>query len=174
MNCFKYSTYASPLTATPYTSPYGRMHFMKKTPFERFDAKINREGECWIWTACTYPNGYGQFDKGYAHRRSYEFHIGPIPDGLVIDHLCRVRNCVNPEHLEPVTQLVNHHRGNAREAVIESNKRRGAQRTHCPHGHEYSSENTRYEVKKNGNVMRRCRTCRSSYHRASASGHPSR
>lgn len=133
---------------------------MKKTPFERFDTKINRTDECWLWTACTYPNGYGQFDKGYAHRHSYEFYVGPIPEGLVIDHLCRVRSCVNPEHLEAVKQAVNFKRGDGPQAVIESNRKRGLARTHCPHDHEYSEDNTIYETKKNGNVMRRCKTCR--------------
>lgn len=70
---------------------------------------------CWIWGRFTLPNGYGQLTvKGkrtLAHRYMYEKHVGPIPDGLVIDHLCRVRNCVNPDHLEPVTHTENQRRG---------------------------------------------------------------
>ena len=71
------------------------------------------EDECWEWRAFIRPNGYGQFNKNeYAHRVSYEEFVGPIPEGLVIDHLCRNRSCINPEHLEPVTQHENLLRGN--------------------------------------------------------------
>ena len=136
---------------------------MKTTPpIERFERKfIIAPSGHWIWTASTLPNGYGQMDKKYAHRLSYEFYVGPIPEGLVIDHLCRVRNCVNPRHLQPVTQQINMDRGSARQAVIASNVKRGKARTHCLHGHEFTPENTRHETKPNGNVMRRCKTCRS-------------
>lgn len=129
-------------------------------PIERFERKyvIAPSGH-WIWTAHTLPNGYGQMDKKYAHRLSHEFYIGPIPEGMVIDHLCRVRNCVNPDHLQAVTQKVNMERGSASLAIARSNSRRGAERTHCPQGHEYSESNTRIELKPNGNVTRRCRTC---------------
>jgi len=134
---------------------------MKTTPpIVRFERKfIVAPSGHWIWTANTLPNGYGQMDKKYAHRLSYEFYVGEIPEGLVIDHLCRVRNCVNPAHLQPVTQKINHHRGNATQAVIASNVKRGQARTHCPQGHEYTPDNTRIEVKKNGNEIRRCRMC---------------
>lgn len=134
---------------------------MTKTLQDRFEAKyIKAPSGHWIWTAHTLPNGYGQIDKIYAHRLSHQLYIGNIPDGLVIDHLCRVRNCVNPMHLQAVPQGVNVRRGSAPLAVARSNSRRGAARTHCPHGHEYNESNTLYETKKNGNVMRRCRTCR--------------
>lgn len=135
---------------------------MKTTPpIKRFERKfIVAPSGHWIWTATTTPNGYGQMDKKYAHRLSYEFYVGPIPEGLVIDHLCRVRNCVNPAHLQPVTQKTNFDRGIAKQAVRASNSRRGQARTHCPHGHEYTEENTHHETKGNGNVIRRCKTCR--------------
>lgn len=135
---------------------------MKTTPpIVRFERKfIVAPSGHWIWTASTLPSGYGQMDKKYAHRLSYEFYVGPIPEGLVIDHLCRVRNCVNPAHLQPVTQQINMERGRAVQAVKRSNARRGAERTHCPQNHEYTEENTRYETKGNGNVIRRCKTCR--------------
>lgn len=81
----------------------------------RFWAKVTKTDTCWLWTAVTLPNGYGLVTinkrKIYVHRWSYEATKGPIPDGLVIDHLCRVRNCVNPDHLEAVTNQVNILRG---------------------------------------------------------------
>lgn len=72
---------------------------------------------CWIWQGAPGKNGYGRMSIGdrlqYVHRLSYEHHVGPIPDGLTIDHLCRVRMCINPEHLEPVTFAENTRRENA-------------------------------------------------------------
>lgn len=71
----------------------------------------DRSGECWLWLGRKNPKGYGQMTiskhQRSAHRVSYETFVGPIPEGMQIDHLCRVRHCVNPEHLEPVTQRVN-------------------------------------------------------------------
>ena len=89
---------------------------------ERFWAKVDKngpqpdgiDGTCWVWTASVNNVGYGQLKDGprtaKAHRLSYEWCVGPIPDGLVIDHLCRVRRCVNPDHLQPVPQMVNSQR----------------------------------------------------------------
>lgn len=77
-------------------------------------------GECWLWIGSTYLNGYGKFasPQQYAHRFAYEDLVVEIPEGLQIDHLCRVRNCVRPEHLEPVTLSVNVRRGHeARKAL---------------------------------------------------------
>lgn len=66
----------------------------------RFWANVRPdESGCWLWVASCYPSGYGHVSKGYAHRRAYEYVKGPIPKGLTIAHLCRVRACVNPEHL---------------------------------------------------------------------------
>lgn len=94
-------------------APYGR------PAVERFWEKVDRRGpaDCWLWTATrTAKDGHGRFypitGKGVlAHRFAYELLVGPIPDGLVIDHLCRVRLCVNPAHLEPVTAEENTRRG---------------------------------------------------------------
>lgn len=83
-----------------------------------------------------------------AHRVFYEHHVGPIPLGLTIDHLCKVTRCVNPDHLEPVTQRVNTLRGDGPSAV-------NARKTHCPHGHEYTPDNT-YVRKAGGRI---CKTC---------------
>lgn len=115
--------------------------------YERFVNKveIDRETGCWNWTAHTL-SGYGQLDHRAAHRFSYEHHIGPIPDGLQIDHLCRNRRCVNPEHLEPVTQRENILRGEAPAAYL-------ARQTHCKRGHEFTSDNIL------AGRWRRCKRC---------------
>jgi hypothetical protein len=131
--------------------------FPEKTLIERFEEKIEPGPDgCWNWTGALVPCGYGQKWDGTrvvpAHRWSYEYHIGPIPEGLHIDHLCRNRRCVNPWHLEPVTPQVNSLRGKAGEV----NGARGRAKTHCPYGHEYTPENT-YRHKRGD---RQCRTCK--------------
>ena len=132
-------------------------------PKERFYEKIHKsEGslntECWVWRVCKDRHGYGQF--GYlrkvvsAHRFSYELHKGPIPEGLDLDHLCRNRACVNPDHLEPVTRLENIMRGDGPELA----RKRNLARTHCKHGHEFTPENT-YVRSRKGSIRRECRKC---------------
>lgn len=113
----------------------------------RFLAKVNDTGDCWEWQASISPDGYGYFFLNgklrQAHRASYELFVGPIPPGLHIDHLCTNRKCVNPQHLEPVTQK-------------ENNARTVARITHCPAGHDYSIT-ARYWGKKV--VARYCIQC---------------
>lgn len=134
---------------------------MKKGPArrpiaERFWPKVDRDGPggCWLWTAGT-VHGYGSFampgmegGKARAHRVAYEMLVGPIPEGLVLDHLCEVKACVNPAHLEPVTHAVNTQRGP-----------RG-RKTHCPHGH--TLDGVRRDRAKDGSVRirRYCRECK--------------
>lgn len=89
---------------------------MKRTAIEVFVEHIDiADNGCWLWTGRKLPFGYGRFSANgphLAHRFSYEFFVGPIPQKLTIDHLCRVPSCVNPDHLEPVTLAVNVMRGN--------------------------------------------------------------
>lgn len=137
----------------------------KRTVAERFWAKVDRNGPvpeyaphlgpCWTWTGNT-TRGYGNFWLGHvngkAHRFSYELAFGAIPDGLQIDHLCRVRFCVNPSHLEAVTQRENILRSPECPASVNAHK------THCKRGHEFTPANTQ-AVKTLSGWGRRCRTC---------------
>lgn len=125
-----------------------------RTVEQRFTAKVNVDDNgCWMWTGATRRKGYGAFwtPAGItsSHRWSYEHWVAPIPDGLQIDHLCRVPACVNPAHLEPVTPGENTRRGEPH------------QRTHCPHGHAFTAANTyiQYDAKP-GWRGRQCWTCR--------------
>lgn len=85
--------------------------------FVASDLYVADESGCWLWTGIVGANGYGRARRGQrkisAHRVVYEQHMGPISDDLMLDHLCRVRHCVNPAHLEPVTNAENQRRGNA-------------------------------------------------------------
>jgi hypothetical protein len=109
---------------------------------------------CWLWTAST-NKGYGKFVVSTrvhveAHRWLYEQLVGPIGPGLQLDHLCRVTRCVNPDHLEPVTQRENMLRGDGPSAV-------NARKTHCIHGHAFTPENTYVPPKRpNGRDCREC------------------
>ena len=122
---------------------------------ERFDAKWTPEPNsgCWLWTGWMSTNGYGRFWNGtrgvQAHRFSYEKATGrTIPVGLEIDHRCRMRSCVNPDHLEAVTHTQNLRRSPDTLASVSARK------THCPQGHAYSPENI-YLIGNN----RKCKQC---------------
>lgn len=79
----------------------------------RFWPKVDKNGPngCWLWTGALNPAGYGKYGDGLAHGAAFRLSGGVKPDGMELDHLCRVRHCVNPEHLEPVTHLENMQRG---------------------------------------------------------------
>jgi hypothetical protein len=113
---------------------------------------VKKTSSCWIWTGNIKKDGYGQKmlnGKTFkAHRVVWECVNGPIPKGLQLDHLCRVRHCVNPSHLEPVTQKENILRGISPSAIH-------AKKTHCINGHEFTAENT-YRFKN----RRQCKACR--------------
>lgn len=140
-----------------------------KTSVERFWANIDRQPDgCWEWVGPMYGNGYGQMwvkhESYLAHRFAYELLVGPVPDGMDLDHLChgaddlcpggwacRHRRCVRPAHLEPVTRQVNIARG------LSAN----GGKTHCKRGHEFTEENTK--ITSMGG--RACRACALVYNR---------
>lgn len=142
----------------------------RKTEAERFWEKVDLgDGTgCWLWTGARNPNGYGQFWSGrrlgLAHRYAYETLVGPIPDGLSLDHLCRVPACVNPVHLEPVS-----HRENCLRGISPAAQQ--AQQTHCKNGREFTEENTRLQILRSGRVKRHCRECAKAYRRAHPEHH---
>lgn len=108
---------------------------------ERLASKVNiDETGCWLWTACVYPGGYGMYRHNgklqRAHRVVYTLLVGEIPSGLQLDHLCRVRHCVNPEHLEPVTQRENLLRGDHPNHVANRTKI-------CQRGHPITGKKCR-------------------------------
>jgi hypothetical protein len=135
----------------------GRFTGPALTAEQRFWPKVRKTDSCWIWTAAKGPLGYGAFWTGErltgAHRFSYELLVGPIQEGLDLDHLCRNPSCVNPAHLDPVTHQVNLARGETGKATGAKNRAK----THCPRGHEYSPVNTYINP---GSGQRCCRTCR--------------
>lgn len=110
---------------------------------------------CWAWMGSLNKSGYGSITIGgwtrNAHRVSYELACGPVPDGLDLDHLCRVRCCINPDHLEPVTRRENlrRGRGNRNLAAVAVAK------THCPYGHPYEGPNLYTDAR----GRRTCVTC---------------
>lgn len=125
---------------------------------QRFWEKVDKSGDCWVWTASTRPSGtrhYGRIKVSgrdqLAHRVAYELEVGPIPDGLTIDHLCKNTLCVRPSHLEAVTLAENIRRGTSANGT----------KSHCANGHPFEGEN----VYTRGST-RECRAC----HRARVGG----
>ena len=131
---------------------------MKINPIDRFEVKVIPEPNsgCWIWTGCITKDGYGRFHDGTrvrnAHTYSYEYHGGVIPDRFHVDHLCRVRHCVNPRHLEAVPPRINLLRGMGWAGLH-------SRRTHCPKGYLLLGDNCIIETDR-GSSHRRCRTCK--------------
>ena len=122
-----------------------------------FWRNVNKTDTCWLWVGYTNSEGYGEYKSDYlttrlVHRIAYALDKGHLPD-LPLDHLCRHRNCVNPDHLEAVTSKVNTRRSNV--GLNSSNK------THCPQGHEYDEDNTLVYGGK-----RVCRACKNARNQA--------
>lgn len=122
---------------------------------ERMQAKVRVVNDCWIWTGSTNPKGYGSMSvskdrSALAHRVAYSIANGPIPDGLQVDHLCRNTSCVNPGHLELVTNA-------------ENMRRRYEIQTHCAKGHLLAGANLRLSPKSDGSTRRACVTCQKAY-----------
>jgi HNH endonuclease len=136
------------------------------TLLQRFDAKVDRDGPggCWLWLGYIDRAGYGRLRTGgrgepvnYAHRIAYEQHVGPIPAGTELDHLCRVRRCCCPTHLEAVPHAVNAWRGAAPTVVT-------AREDRCKRGHPFSAN--AYTHPRTG--KRQCRACRRARRAAGA------
>lgn len=120
--------------------------------WHRFWAKVSvRPWDCWEWQASLRKDGYGRFmldrEAVLAHRVCYARLIGEVPIGLVLDHLCRNRRCVNPDHLEPVSERINILRGAGPAAI-------NARKTHCPKGHPFCEGNLYLSGRK-----RKCKKC---------------
>lgn len=117
----------------------------------RIEAKLDKSADCWLWTGALNRGGYGVVRDGdgrarILHRLVWELLVGPVPDGMDLDHVCRVRRCCNPAHLEVVTRQINVDRGD-----YAAGKQRGDS---CRRGHPFTPENT----KSNGR-NRCCRKC---------------
>lgn len=162
---------AGPSNPTPPAGP-GRINAISPLRIRAFIAQVDTSGgldACWMWRGHTNPDGYGIFGKGSegAHRVAYELMVRPVPDGLNVDHQChntdttcpggtgcRHRRCVNPTHLEAVTQ---------RQNLLRSRHTRphhNAAKTHCRQGHEYTPQNTYSRRTPKGYARRECKTCR--------------
>jgi hypothetical protein len=129
----------------------------KRPEIERFWGHVDKTDSCWLWTRSKI-NGYGAFKAGpwnaqrgvLAHRYAWEHLRGPIPEGYELDHLCRVRNCVNPEHLEPVLPQVNFLRSMNQSAIAARTNR-------CIRGHSLADA---YRRRDGGRSCRQCRVHR--------------
>lgn len=137
-----------------------RNTWLKKS-VDRFWKSVLKTDTCWMWVGDFRSSGYGVHwinSKRYsAHRLSYEWSVGKIPEGRQLDHLCRNRACVNPDHLEVVSHRENLVRG--LNFIAEN-----AKKTHCKRGHEFTDENTKIKIYK-GSKHRRCLICTEEYNR---------
>lgn len=134
----------------------GRKPIASEIRFEKFIAYEPNTG-CWLWLGARSggnngKNEYGIFDSEYAHRFSYKLYKGNIPEKFQIDHLCKNKLCVNPDHLEAVTHKVNTLRAGSVSAI-------NSRKTHCHKGHIFDEKNTWLEYKNGKKIARHCRKC---------------
>lgn len=108
---------------------------------ERFWAQVDKTADCWMWTGYRNNNGYGAYNRRSVHRLVYEHLVGPLIPDMEIDHLCNIRACVNPNHLEQVT-------------ISENESRKFDRKKFCNHGHPLTPDNIKY--RKHGRCCRRC------------------
>lgn len=136
----------------------------RSTPFEDrlFGRMVEDDRGCWLWQGMQNGTGYGLIKFGgrrhAVHRVAYEFLVAEIPDSLFLDHLCRVRHCANPYHVEPVTNAENLIRG-------EGGPARNRRKTHCLRGHALSGDNLLVSGER---ICRTCKRRRESDRRAAA------
>lgn len=137
---------------------------------KRFWAKVDKTpghgpwGDCWLWTGAKHQHGYGRhrfkIESYFAHITSYRMVYGEVPLELELDHVCRIKACVNPDHLEPVPHRENLMRGECPTAKF-------ALQTHCLRGHEFTDENT-YRWRNVGRLCRACRALHNKYRKKKA------
>lgn len=131
-----------------------RVEHMGMELIDQLSDKFTIGDGCWEWTAGRNTNGYGAINiarRQYrAHRVMYEWLVGPIPSGMDLDHLCRNRACVRPDHLEPVSRQTNLLRGKTLTAA-------NAAKTHCDAGHELTIDNVYERPDRPGRMCRQCR-----------------
>lgn len=126
---------------------------------ERFMARVKKSDGCWLWTGGKRGRPGAQYGKYMmdgkltgAHRISYQLFVGPIPEGMTIDHICRTTLCVRPDHLRVLTLVENIMIGTALPAL-------NARKTHCIHGHPFDDQNTKHHSRSSGKKQRRCCIC---------------
>jgi hypothetical protein len=130
---------------------------MSKQQFALEMVQVAPVSGCWLWQRSIDRAGYARIGARYMHREVYELHCGPIPAGLHLDHLCRVRHCVNPDHLEPVTQAENNLRAWA-----------ANQTDRCQRGHDLANTDNVYRRKNGGRLCRPCALLRAASSRRAA------
>jgi hypothetical protein len=152
--------FRTPTKRKRYCSPACRPN---STDLERFWSRVDKTGECWLWDHPS-ADGYGDFRaegrSWGAHVYAYTKHVADVPSDMTLDHLCRVRHCVNYHHLEVVTRAENVLRGDGYPGV-------NARKTHCPQGHPYDNLNTMWASQGRRRAPgRRCRICRTAFYAA--------
>jgi hypothetical protein len=145
--------------------------FLAAPVVDRIIKLVDFTGDCWLWQGDQVRGGYGRVStgqvngrskRGPVHRVLWEALVGPIPDGLELDHLCRDARCVNPDHLEPVTHQENVLRSDNAAAI-------NARKTHCVNGHALEGHNIYVPPKRPD--RRYCRTCQNQRGREVARSH---